>query len=429
MATPAISIIIPTWNNPQFLNPCVDSIRAIGVLDGLAELIIVNNGKQPIKDYVKDFPNTTVLEPGENLGWEKGLALGVKHSKAPFLCFQNDDTHIPLSNESFYRQLLYPMANANVAAVGPATTIAAGWHSIYQRYPLRAKTEVSYLIFFTVMVRRSAYDEVGGIDTSCPGGDDLDLSIRLRQAGYKLVINPAAFLVHHAFKTGERVNGGASQVNGWNSIEMRDRTNHYLIQKHGFENYINTIIGLSYDSVQSAPIDAEGEAIKAMVQPGESVIELGCGYRKTVEPSTGVDRVPKGEPIPHVPGGVSQADIVSDVTQPIPVEPLSYDVAIARHVLEHCVDSVETIKNWANVVKIGGKLIIAVPNQDICNSIPLNPEHVHGFTPKSLTSMMELCGFKKSSIVDPQNKVSFIGCYEKVLHMNSSIREEAACFA
>lgn len=418
MGTPVFSIIIPTWNNPQFLNPCVDSIRATGVLDGLGELIIINNGKQPIKDYVKDFPNTTVLEPGENLGWEKGLALGVQHSRAPFLCFQNDDTHIPIANYDFYRHLLYPMGNQNIAAVGPSTTIAAGWHSIYQKYPLNAKTEVSYLIFFTVMVRRSAYDEVGGIDTSCPGGDDLDLSIRLRAAGHKIIINPQAFIIHHAFKTGERVNGDSNQPNGWNSLAMRDRTNHYLINKHGFENFINTSIGLSYDNVSDCPKDTEGEAIRLMVSPDDSVVELGCGFQKTVPHAIGVDRIDKGNPIPHVQGGLSQADVVADVSLPLPFESLNKDVVIARHILEHCIDSVETIKNWSKILKIGGKLIVAVPNQDMVNSIPLNPEHVHAFTPSSLKSLASLCGLKETVIVDPKNGVSFVACFEKVLHMS-----------
>jgi SAM-dependent methyltransferase len=420
MLTPTISIIVPTWNNPQFLNPCIDSIRATGVLDGLAELIIVNNGKQPIKDYVKHFANTTVLEPGENLGWEKGLALGVAHAKGQFFCFQNDDTHIPIANHDFYKQLLYPMANADVAAVGPSTTVAAGWHSIYQRYPVRQKIEVSYLIFFTVMVRRSAYEEVGGIDISCPGGDDLDLSMRLRAAGHHLVINPSAFIIHHAFKTGERVKGDPSQPDGWNSLTMRDRTNHYLISKHGFENFINTSIGLSYNADTAIPVDTEGNCIRAVVGSEGSIVELGCGYRKTIENSIGIDRVEKGLAIPHVPGGVSQADIVADVSEPLPVDSQSKDVVIARHILEHCIDPIETIRNWADILKIGGKMIIAVPNQEICSSIPLNPEHVHAFTPQSLTSLMEVSGFTNPSIIDPKNGISFIGVYEKLTHIPNS---------
>lgn len=412
---PLVSVIIPTWNNPQFLTPCVRSIIDTGLLSGLGEIIIVNNGKQPIKEEFGHIAGITVLEPGENLGWEKGLALGVEHSKAPFLCFQNDDTHIPPAESDFYKRLLYPFSDTNVAAVGPSTTVAAGWHSIYQRSPLHTPTEVSYLIFFTVMVRREHYDLVGGIDTGCPGGDDLDLSIRFRKAGKNLVVNPRAFIIHHGFKTGERVNGGPNSEGGWNSLQMRDRTNQYLIQKHGFKTYWETVRGLQY-AAPEVPKDLEGDVVRSMVN-GKEVLELGCGYRKTVENSIGMDITHQGDDIPHVPGGHSVADVTGDVTKPLPFESSSKDVIIARHIFEHCLDSAQTLKNWNKVLKIGGRLIIAVPNQDICNSIPLNPEHVHAFTPASLKSLSSLCGFKEIKFVDPKNGVSFIGCYEKVFHM------------
>lgn len=404
------SIIIPTFNNPQYLTPCIDSIRATGILNGLFELLIVNNGQQPISDYVKDWPNTKVLEPKENLGWEKGLQYGINQSQAPFVVFQNDDTQIPAANADFYYKMLSLFSDENIAAVGPATTVAAGWHSIFRRFPLPWPTEVSYLIFFTVMMRRDYLEQAGGIDTSCPGGDDFDLSIRLRKLGKKLIVHPGAFLIHHAFKTGERIHGTSNAVGGWNSKEMSDRTNKWLIQKHGFKTFMETIRGL--DPAGSTAKDTEGDIIRGLVN-GNDVLELGCGPKKTVSTSVGVDRVPQGEMIPHV-GALSVADIVADVSEPMPIESGSYDVIICRHILEHCVDTVKTLNEWKRILRHGGQLIIAVPNENIRRGIPLNPEHCHAFSPESLAALMELCGFKAVTWADPKNGVSFIGVYEKV---------------
>lgn len=414
---PPVTIIVPTWNNPQFLTPCIESIRATGVLGGLCKLLIVNNGKQPIKDYVKDWHNTEVLEPGTNLGWEGGLDLGMKNSDSPFVVFQNDDTHIPPATGRFYHTLLNTFNDDIVAAVGPATTVASGWHSIFQKYPLMTPSEVSFLIFFTVMIRRTHYDLVGGIDTSCPGGDDFDLSIRLRKAGKKLVINPGAFLIHHGFKSGERLHGGPEKVGGWNSTEMTDRTNAYLIKKHGFKTFTQTRRGLELQYVP--PIDTEGNLIRTMVKEG-TVLELGCGGKKTIENSIGIDRVPKGELIPHV-GVLSQADIVADVQENLPVPDQQYDVLIARHILEHCIDSLKTLQEWGRALKVGGQMIIAVPNEKVGHGIPMNPEHVHAFTPESLKTLMRACGFRELLIGDPNNGISFIGCYEKLIHFDVPI--------
>lgn len=408
---PTVSIICPTFNNPEFLNPCIDSIYQSGALFGLCELVIVNNGSQPIKEYVKDWPNTRVLEPGKNLGWERGLQYGLDNSDSEYVCFQNDDTLIPKATQSFYSQLLWPFQNKSVAAVGPATTVAAGWHSIFMKYPLRTMVEVTYLIFFTVMMRREDLVAAGGIDNSCPGGDDFDLSIRLRKMGKSLVINPDAFIIHHAFKTGERVRGGREKPGGWNSKEMIDNTNKWLIQKHGFKTYMETMRGFDYR--QEEQVDLEGDAISRLVR-GPKIIELGCGFRKTVPQAIGIDIVPKGEPCNHLSGPPSVADIQADVTKELPIEADSVDTVIARHILEHTVNYIETIGHWERVLKVGGRLIIAVPNQELRNTIPLNPEHVGAYTPKSLKDLMELLGFKTLSTEDPKNHISFIGVFEKM---------------
>lgn len=421
MMKPTFTIIIPTFNNPEFLNPCVRSILATGALNGLGNLIIVNNGKQPIKEFVAGVKNIEVLEPGENLGWERGLEYGLKHTDAPFVCFQNDDTHIPRANANIYNQLLHPFRDSNVAAVGPATTVASGWHTVFSPNAPLTQTEVSFLIFFTVMVRREHLIQAGGIDTTAPGGDDFDLSIRFRKLGKKLVINPNAFLIHHGFKTGTRVRGDHNTANGWNSKEMTDRTNQWLIQKHGFKTYLETIHGLSYAPKAADSRDLEGDAVREFAS-GEVVYELGCGFRKSVPQALGIDRA--SDAIPHVPGGESVADIIADVAKPLPVTEYSADCLIARHILEHCVDSVETLKNWNNALKMGGKLIIAVPNEDVLATIPLNPEHVHAFTPESLNNLIELCGFKKTGTIDPQNGVSFVSCFEKVFHMERKAERE-----
>lgn len=415
MAKPPISILIPTWNLPEYFTPCVQSILRTGVLHGLGELIVINNGIQNM-DFLKDWPNTKVLTPGKNLGWEGGLELGLKHAQGDFICFQNDDTLIPHATKDLYSQLLWPFNNKNVAAVGPATTIAAGWHSCFNPSSPRTLVEVPYLIFFTAMIRRLHLEEAGGIDTSAPGGDDLDLSIRLRKLGKNILFNPDAFIIHHAFKTGTRVKGEANVPGGWNSKEMTDRTNRWLIQKHGFKTYMETLRGFDYNFT-SKP-DVEGEEVARLAQ-GQKIVELGCGFRKTLPQAIGVDIAAKGDiPLNLVTDSPNIADIQADVTKPLPREVWESDTVIARHILEHCIDTVGTLRNWNSIIKMGGRLIIAVPNQDVICSIPLNPEHVHAFTFQSLKNIVETCGFRQIATVDPGNGISLVACFEKVLDMS-----------
>lgn len=416
--TPTATILIPTFNNAEFLLPCVESILATKALDGLCKLIIINNGVQPVREQFKSFKMIDVLEPGRNLGWEGGLKLGMEHVKTPFVCFQNDDTFIPKVGASFYSQLLWPFNSSKVAAVGPSTTNASGLHSIYLRSPIWFPMEVAYLIFFAVMLRTDYVKEAGGVELSPTGsGDDLDMSMRLRKIGKKLLINPDAFIVHHAFKTGERVRGPSTVAGGWNSKDTYEKTRQWLIQKHGFKNYMEMMRPMDYSGHAPLKDDVEASIVAPLVE-GEKVVELGCGFNKTVPHAVGVDRVAKDDDCQHIGLRPCVADVQADASKPLPFPDLSVDTIIARHILEHITDTVETLTNWNRILKIGGRLLIAVPNQEICNSIPLNPEHVHAFTPASLARIVTLCGFKAIQAIDPGNGHTFITHFEKVLHMS-----------
>ena len=76
--------------------------------------------------------------------------------------------------------------------------------------------------------------------------------------------------------------------------------------------------------------------------------------------------------------------------------------------MEHLVDPVEVLNNWKRLLKPNGVMLIAVPNQEINNTIPMNIEHVHAFTPNSMRHLMESVGLQVITQVDPKNGVSFI---------------------
>jgi len=66
MTEPLIDIIIPTWNNEQFLDPCVTSIVRTGVLERDARLIVINNGDEPIEErfgHLKNFKVVSKKDP------------------------------------------------------------------------------------------------------------------------------------------------------------------------------------------------------------------------------------------------------------------------------------------------------------------------------------------------------------------------------
>ena len=238
-----LSVIVPTWNNANLLTAMVNSMTRIGFFKhNDRELIIVNNGKQPCEKDYAHIKNLSVVTCEDNRGWEGGLVEGLKVAKGDYVCFQNDDVHIPQNQDDFYGELMDSF-NDDTGMVAPISTTCAGIQSVFHNRTPSELTEVKWIIFLCVMMKRSVLDAVGGVDETLPGGDDIDLSMRMRIAGYKLYVNPKAFIIHHAFQTGVRVHGDSDKEGGWNSEKMQENTNRALIIKHGFIKWAATIQG------------------------------------------------------------------------------------------------------------------------------------------------------------------------------------------
>jgi Uncharacterized protein conserved in bacteria len=124
--------------------------------------------------------------------------------------------------------------------------------------------------------------------------------------------------------------------------------------------------------------------------------------------------VPSGTVIETLTGKpTSNADVEADVSEPLPFGHGSVDTVIARHVLEHLIDPILTLKRWKAVLKREGRLIIAVPNSAIHESIPMNIEHVHAWDMDSMRSLLETVGMTVITQFPSENNISFISVAEK----------------
>lgn len=403
--TEIVSIIIPTFNNYDYLSSCLRSLLGYSFTPGLFKVYVINNGHPDSCNFIQSESNAIeVINTGRNLGWEGGLLEGMKHVKGEFILFLNDDTYFPMSSSLWLTKLLNHFHNPKVGAVGPSSNVVMGSQNIFQYEVLPIK-KVNYLIGFCMLVRRSALDTVGGIDESLPGGDDLDLSIRLRKADFGLLVDRSVFVYHHGFKTGERVHGTPDKAGGWNSWSFKEKVDGALIRKHGFRAWFETLFKTPEQIFSQE--DAEGNIIRNEDYKG-IILDLGCGGRKTYENSIGVDFIAKDEVIDTLHGTKSVADVVADIMRPLPFENDYADVIIARHILEHTLDPIKVVRQWMDKIKPAGYLVIAVPDETKINSIPMNIEHKHAFTPDSLTSVIQANGGVVEKVIDPGNGVSFI---------------------
>ncbi|MBI6546603.1 MAG: glycosyltransferase [Cyanobacteria bacterium NC_groundwater_1444_Ag_S-0.65um_54_12] len=208
------SVVMVTYNSLHTIAEGVRSVlQNLGAAD---ELIVVDNASSDgtvefLQSLSGQDPRVRIVFSEQNLGFSAGSNVGLRVAKGEYLVLLNPDTVV---TPGWLDRMKQPFADPNVGAVGPTSDYVAGLQK-YQRYlPDEGKVpdliadllaernagkvvETKLLIGFCLMVPRRVIAEVGLLDEALfLGNDDLDLSWRLREQGYRLVIATDAF-VHH----------------------------------------------------------------------------------------------------------------------------------------------------------------------------------------------------------------------------------------
>ena len=136
--------------------------------------------------------------------------------------------------------------------------------------------------------------------------------------------------------------------------------------------------------------------ISPLLRPGMRVLEIGCA-----EGSLGA--MVRSLHAVHYTGielsdDALVAEKVLDRVMRAPAATIAgenFDLLMSFHVLEHIEDIAGELAQWRRLLAATGRLLVEVPNQSghrLLDSDP-NPEHLHQFTPASLTAALHHAGF------------------------------------
>lgn len=206
------SIIILSYNTLEYTKLCLESVRTCTV-SGSYELIVVDNGSTDgSAEWLQEQDDIILQCNAENRGFPGGCNQGMRLATGDALLLLNSDTIVtPHWLENLRRAL---DSEPRIGAVGCVTNYCSNLQTIPVNYDTIEKM-MSFaerynhsnpelwrpwlrLVGFCFLWKRSIYARLGGFDERFnPGNyEDDDLSLRIRKAGYELLLCQDTF-IHH----------------------------------------------------------------------------------------------------------------------------------------------------------------------------------------------------------------------------------------
>lgn len=229
---PRISIIIPTCGTVESVHGSSKVLAAHTIETMLErstyanfEFIVVADTSTPNESRkaiaASGGTHVKFIEFSRTFNFAEKINLGVVASDSELLLLLNDDTEI-ITPDALHT-MVGILADPGVAMVGPMLlyedgTIQSAGHilnpvpyDLYRSRPLsftgaqhllRVQREVSGVIAACALIRRSVFNEVGGLCTDFPSNyNDVDFGLKVQELGYRVVFTPHAQFFHFESQT------------------------------------------------------------------------------------------------------------------------------------------------------------------------------------------------------------------------------------
>ena len=202
-------------------------------------VIVINNDPSTasIVDNLisqEGLEHVEVVHKVENVGWMGGINTALDMADTEYFCMLNDDVIFIPGMPMFWEILISHFKDPSVAAVGPCSNFASGVQNLYET-DLPYLIDTTLLIGFCLVTKTKLLKDMGGLDASLTGGDDVDLSIRFLDKGMRLVCDRTAYIHHVGQRTGKRVH-----ADFWDSVDYQEIIVNELIKKHDMATWWRT---------------------------------------------------------------------------------------------------------------------------------------------------------------------------------------------
>ena len=249
--TPRCSVIIVSYNHyDTTTGPCLQSLRTA---PEDIEIIVVDNHSDEQtqhclqQDAAGDSRIKLILNP-INSGYAGGNNIGASHASSPLLILLNSDTRVPphsisrlidLMDRHPQWSMLGPVSNQSgndqqihTTGVTPEALLAEGEEWCRHSTDFHYATDI--LHFFCVMIRKSVYSQLHGLDEAFGLGylEDIDFNYRAIERNLQLMITEDVFIYHLGSGSFSKTSKEVYKMVKRNKKLFRKKHGHGLLSVH-----------------------------------------------------------------------------------------------------------------------------------------------------------------------------------------------------
>ncbi|MFH1161232.1 MAG: glycosyltransferase [bacterium] len=225
-----LSVVIVNYNVKYFVEQCIHSIQK--AMDGLTtEIFVVDNNSVDgsVRMIREKFPEVHLMENKDNKGFSKANNQAIRKAKGEYILILNPDTI--LEDDTLVKCVEFMDNHPDAGGLGvkmidgkgkflpeskrglPSPSVAFfkmfGFSALFPKSKLFSKYHLGYLdkdkthevdilAGAFMMLRKTVLDSIGLLDENFfMYGEDIDLSYRITQAGYKNYYFPETRIIHY----------------------------------------------------------------------------------------------------------------------------------------------------------------------------------------------------------------------------------------
>lgn len=255
-----LSVIIVNWNVCDLLDKCLASLQDARLA---LEIIVVDcaSDDNSVNMIETKYPLVKLLSQKTNIGFTRGNNLGMTTATADTFLLLNPDTEV--TGDALDKMYDLLQERKDVGVVGPHTLNTDASHqstrrrfpslltgifestwlsnlapaSVLDEYFMRdidnhSVCEVDWVQGSAIMLRRSVYDAIGGLDEGyVMYSEEMDYCKRAKAAGWNVMYHGEAEITHHGGQS-------SAQVAAFTQIQFHTSKLRYFRKHHGNLQYL-----------------------------------------------------------------------------------------------------------------------------------------------------------------------------------------------